>query len=80
MRFNEFLKAYKDDGGSQKALGIDIGVSEAVMSRIIHRKQKVGLKMLNRMLAACKGMVSMGELTKDFRPDIYKAVMGGNHA
>ena len=75
MNFDEYLVAYKKAGGTQKGLGISIGISEQAMSRIVNKKQRVGLKMLNRMLAACGGEVSMEELCKEFRPDIYKIIM-----
>lgn len=76
MTFNEFFKEYKKDGGSYKVLASEIGISQAVLSRIIHKKQAPSLRMLNRLLAACQGMVSMQELTVEFRPDIYEAVIG----
>lgn len=75
MTFDNFLSWYKKQGGTQKGFGLDIGISEAQMSRLVHRKQRIGLRMLNRMFAAGKGKMSMGELCKEFRPDIYRAIM-----
>ena len=75
MTFDEYLATHKKAGGTQKSLGIEIGISEQAMSRIVNKKQRIGLKMLNRMLAACGGEVSMGELCKEFRPDIYRLIM-----
>ena len=80
MEFDDYLDEYRKAGGTQKGLGIEIGISEQAMSRIVNKKHWVGLKMLNRMLnrmlAACGGEVSMEELCKEFRPDIYKIIMG----
>ena len=76
MTFTDFMKLYKAEDGTQKGFGLSIGITdEAQISRILNKKQRVGLKMLNRMLAACGGKVSMGELCKEFRPDIYEAIM-----
>lgn len=77
MTFDNFLSWYKKQGGTQKGFGLEMGISEAQMSRIANKKQRVGLKMLNRMFAAGKGKMPMGELCKEFRPDIYESIMGG---
>lgn len=76
MTFDAYLDAHKKAGGTQKGLGISIGISEQAMSRIVNRKQRIGLRMLNRMLAACGGEVSMEVLCKAYRPDIYNIIMG----
>lgn len=78
MTFDAFMAWYKKQGGTQKGFGLDIGISEAQMSRIVNRKQRIGLKMLNRIVGASKAKISMGELCKEFRPDIWESIMGGN--
>ena len=77
MTFHKFLQHWIKAGGTQKGLGIEIGICEQAMSRLVHKKQRVGLKMLNRVCGACRGEVSMGELMKEYRSDIYYRVMGG---
>jgi len=72
MTFDAYLVAHKKAGGTQKGLGISIGISEQAMSRIVNKKQSIGTKMIKRIVVACGGEVSMGELCKEFRPDIYK--------
>lgn len=62
MTFDNFMVWYKKQGGTQKGFGLEMGISEAQMSRIVHRKQRIGLRMLNRMFAAGGGRMSMGEL------------------
>lgn len=79
MTLDAFMKWYKKQGGTQKGFGLDIGISEAQISRIVHRKQRIGLKMLNRIVGASKGKISMGELCKEFRLDIYESIMGGEN-
>lgn len=72
MTFNEYLTWYRSQGGTQKGFGLDIGISGAAMSRLVHRKNKVGLRMLNRIVGASHGKIRMEEAMKDFRPDLYK--------
>lgn len=76
MTFDEYLSEYKSKGGTQKGLGIDIGISEAAMSRLVHKKQRVGLRMLNRIVGASKSKIRMQEAMKEFRPDLYKMFKG----
>lgn len=76
MTFDEYLTDYKAKGGTQKGLGIDIGISEAAMSRLVHRKGKVGLRMLNRIVGASHGGIRMEEAMKEFRPDLLKMFKG----
>lgn len=75
MTFDEYLSEYKANCGTQKGFGIDIGISEAAMSRLVHRKGKVGLRMLNRIVGASRGKIRMEEAMKEFRPDIWKSIM-----
>lgn len=76
MTFTDYLSEYKANGGTQKGFGIDIGISEAAMSRIVHRKQRVGLRMLNRIVGASHGEIRMEEAMKEFRPDLLKMFKG----
>lgn len=75
MTFDKFLEEFKKLGGTQKGFGIDIGISEPAMSRLVHRKGRVGLRMINRIVAASRGRISAKEAIEDFRPDIYNAIM-----
>ena len=75
MTFQKFLQLWIANGGTQKGLGLEIGICEQAMSRLVHKKKRVGLKMLKRMRRACKGKVSMGELMEEYRPDIYNQIM-----
>ena len=77
MTFDQYLTQCKKAGGTQKGFGLDIGISEAQMSRIVHRKGQIGLRMLNRIVGASKGGIQMEEVMKDFRPDIYRLIMRG---
>lgn len=76
MTFNEYLSWHKSKGGTQKGFGLDIGISEAAMSRLVHRKQRVGLRMLNRIVGASKGKIRMEEAMREFRPDLLKMFKG----
>lgn len=76
MTFNEYRAWYKKQGGTQKGLGLDIGISGAAMSRLVHKKQRVGLRMLNRIVGASKGKIRMEEAMKEFRPDLLKMFKG----
>ena len=75
MTFQKFLQLWVKNGGTQKGLGLEIGICEQAMSRLVHKKRRVGMKMLSRIVGACGGEVSMGELMKEFRPDIYNQIM-----
>lgn len=77
MKFDEYLAAYKKAGGTQKGFGISIGISEPFMSRVANKKQRIGTKMMNRIVAASHAKISMGELCEEFRPDIYQMLMEG---
>lgn len=77
MTFDEYRAYLKTKGISQKGFGLDIGISEAAMSRLVHRKGKVGLRMLNRIVGASRGKIRMQEAMKEFRPDLYKMFKGG---
>lgn len=75
MTFNEYLSEYKANGGTQKGFGLDIGISEAQMSRLVHRTGTIGLRMINRIVGASRGIISAEEAVREFRPDIHKLVM-----
>ena len=77
MTFKKFLQLWVKNGGNQRSLAGEIGISEETLCRILNKKQQVGIGTLNKMLGACKGEVSMGELMKEYRSDIYNQIMGG---
>ena len=75
MTFQKFLQQWIKNGGTQRSLAGIIGISEETLCRILHKKQRGGIGTLNKMLGACRGEVSMGELMKVYRPDIYNQIM-----
>ena len=77
MTFQKFLQLWIKNGGTQRSLAHEIGISEETLCRILHKKQQVGIGTLNKMLGACRGEVSMGEVMAVYRPDIYYGIMGG---
>src|SRR4030067_1735035 len=76
MTFQKFLQLWIKNGGTQRSLAHEIGISEETLCRILHKKQQVGIGTLNKMLGACRGEGSMGEVMGVYRPAIYYATWG----
>lgn len=77
MALKEYLFTNKI---THAAFAEKVGCTRQYITAICSKKRIPGFKLLARIVGEGKGQMSMGELCKEFRPDIWNAVMEAQYA